>query len=371
MSRVRLALAGLALSASLAAWATPVPVSARAELASKLTDQEFWGLIDAFSEPNGFFRSDNLVSNEDTFQYVIPDLLKRTKPGGAYLGVGPDQNFTYIVSLKPRIAFITDIRRGNVQEHLMYKALIEQSADRADFLSRLFSRPRPAGLGAASTVDELFAAFAKAEPSEPFYQENRRSMIARLAGQRGTALSDDDTRSITYIYASFFASGPELSYSSTDYGRGGPRYPTYEDLQRADDGHGLHRGYLASEEHFRTLKALEESNLIVPLVGNFAGPKALRAVAAYLKDHGAVVMAFYASNVEQYLFQDGLWQNFARNLAVLPLDERSTLIRSCFNTCSSPSGSRAVSLLDSMTLLLMDAGAGRIQTYWDVLAHSR
>ena len=62
-----------------------------------------------------------------------------------YLGVGPEQNFTYIVALRPKLAFIVDIRRGNMNEHLLYKAFIELSADRADFLSRLFARPRPAG----------------------------------------------------------------------------------------------------------------------------------------------------------------------------------------------------------------------------------
>ena len=98
------------------------------------------------------FRSDNFVSNEITFQWVIPDLLRTTKPGGVYLGVGPDQNFTYIVALKPKIAFIFDIRRQNMLTHLMYKALIEQSTDRADFVSRLFARPRPTGLDTASSA---------------------------------------------------------------------------------------------------------------------------------------------------------------------------------------------------------------------------
>ena len=375
MNRRRLALAGLLVSACLAAWvASPAAVSARAGLPSRLTDQEFWGLIEDFSEPNGFFRSDNLVSNEDTFQFVIPELLKTTRPGGAYLGVGPDQNFTYIVALQPRIAFITDIRRGNLHEHLMYKALLEQSADRADFLSRLFSRKRPDGLSAASSVDQLFAAYARVEASEPLYQQNLKAMLAKLSAARGAPLSDDDVAGITYVYASFFSSGPSLSYNNSgngpaDYGRP-PLYPSYRDLQVANDNQGQQRAYLATEENFRVLKALEANNLIVPIVGNFAGPKALRAVGAYLRNHGATVTAFYASNVEQYLFQDGIWGDFSGNLASLPLDDTSTLIRSCFNNCSSPTGSRAVSLLDSMTGLLRDVRSGKIQTYWDVLAHS-
>ena len=99
-----------------------------------------------FSEPNGFFRSDNFLSNEVEYQWVIPTLTSTLGTGGVYLGVGPEQNFTYIVALRPKLAFIVDIRRGNLHEHLLYKAFIEMSADRAEFLSRLFARKQPADL---------------------------------------------------------------------------------------------------------------------------------------------------------------------------------------------------------------------------------
>src|SRR5262245_23213204 len=118
--------------------AAPVPM--------RLTDQQFWNLSRDSSEEDGYFRSDNLLSNETTFQYIIPDLLKTAKPGRVYLGVGPEQNFTYMTALKPSMAFIIDIRHGNLDVHLLYKALFEISADRADFVSRLFSRKRPSGL---------------------------------------------------------------------------------------------------------------------------------------------------------------------------------------------------------------------------------
>ena len=114
-------------------------------LPAQLSDEAFWKIVTDFSESGGFFRSDNFVSNETTFQYVIKD-LKKARADGVYLGVGPDQNFTYIVAMQPKMAIIFDIRRQNMLQHLMYKALIEMSTDRADFISRLFSRQRPAGL---------------------------------------------------------------------------------------------------------------------------------------------------------------------------------------------------------------------------------
>src|SRR5262245_54691038 len=142
---------------------TSSPLPAIDELPSQLTDEAFWNLVTEFSEPGGYFRSENFVSNETTFQYVLKD-LKKTKPGGVYLGVGPDQNFTYIVAMQPKMAIIFDIRRQNVMQHLMYKALIEMSADRAEFLSRLFSRKRPPNLSGKSSAEELFAAYDGVEP---------------------------------------------------------------------------------------------------------------------------------------------------------------------------------------------------------------
>src|ERR1700681_220485 len=98
-------------------------------LPSRITDETFWRIVTEFSEPDGHFLSDNFASNESAYQQVIPDLNKAVEPGGVYLGVGPEQNFTYLVALRPQVAFIVDIRRQNLLEHLLYKALIELSAD--------------------------------------------------------------------------------------------------------------------------------------------------------------------------------------------------------------------------------------------------
>src|SRR5262249_33564657 len=78
---------------------------------------------------------------------------------------------------------------------------------------------------------------------------------------------------------------------------------------------------------FAAVKALHKQNLIVPIVGDFAGPKALRAVGAFLSDRNAVVTAFYVSNVEDYLRRSGVWSNFCANAASLPLDRDSAFIR--------------------------------------------
>src|SRR5262245_23805736 len=112
----------LALTFVLVAFPTRLGARTAAEIPSRLTDQEFWRLVEESSEPDGVFRSDNLLSNEMVFAHMLPELMTHTKPGSVYMGVGPEQNFTYIAAMKAKIAFITDIRRENLHLLLMYKA---------------------------------------------------------------------------------------------------------------------------------------------------------------------------------------------------------------------------------------------------------
>jgi hypothetical protein len=306
-----------------------------ASLPDHLSDREYWNLVTEMSEPDGVFRSDNLLSNEIYLQTVIPDLVRNAKSGRVYLGVGPEQNFTYIAALKPRMVFIVDIRRGNLLLHLMYKALFELESDRVDFIFRLFSRKRPEGLSAKSSANDIFTALEKVEASELLFKENLKIIQEHLTKKRHLALSPEDLKGIEYVYGTFSWYGPGLSYWSTG-GRGAGRAPTYWDLMVADDGKGQLRSFLANEENFEVLRELHQKNLLVPVVGNFAGPKALRAVARYLKDHDAIVSAFYLSNVEQYLTREGTWYSFCANIATLPLDGTSTFIRSVRNNTYGP-----------------------------------
>ena len=314
-----------------AAAAASAPAPVRTTLPDRLADDEFWKLSGEFSEPNGSFRSDNLLSNEVWLQYVIPDLLNVAKAGRVYMGVGPEQNFTYITALKPAMAVIVDIRRGNLDLHLMYKALFEMSADRADFLSRLFARKRPEGLSASSGIRELFTAFESVAPDEQYGRDTFDAMIDHLKTKHGFPLGDEDVEGIKYVYGYFQQFGPDLTYwMSGGFGRGGGfrNSPTYADLMAGTDASGTLRSYLASPENFAFMKQLESRNMLLPVVGNFAGPKAIRAVGAWLKTHNAFVSAFYLSNVEQYLNMDGIWGDFCANAQQLPIDESSQFIRS-------------------------------------------
>jgi hypothetical protein len=327
--RTRLSAAfALSMAIVLASLASVGRVGAAAP--DRLSDQEFWKISTDASEPDGSFRSENLLSNELGMQWVIPQLLSTTKQGRAYMGVGPEQNFTYIAALKPSIAFIIDIRRGNLDLQLMYKALFELSADRADFYSRLFSKKRPDGLTATSKALDIITSFERVPTSEALYKDNIKAIEDLLTKKHGFALSAKDLEDLEWVYGQFYYYGPSIDYNSPGGGfggGGGNNSPTYADLAAATDSRGVERNFLATEDRYNVLKDLEARNLIVPVVGNFGGPKAIRAVGEYLKSKDLVVSAFYLSNVEQYLSQDGLWNNFCRSVATLPLDETSTFIR--------------------------------------------
>jgi hypothetical protein len=316
-------------SAGISAGRTAEQTAAATKLPATLTNGDYWSLVTQLSEPDGYFRSDNLVSNEIYFQTLIPELVAAVKPGRVYLGVGPEQNFTYITALKPQMVFIIDVRRGNMHTHLMYKALFELSKDRAEFVSRLFSKARPGGLTTRTPVGDLFSAFAAVETSEAAYKVNLKAIQDHLTKKRELPLSADDLKGIEYVYYHFYWYGPALTYSSSSGGGGGRgNFVNYQSLMVADDGAGVSRSYLATEEHFLYLKGLHEKNLFVPVVGNFGGQKAIRAVGTYLKERNAMVSAFYLSNVEQYLSQDGLWHRFCGNVAQLPIDDSSLFIYS-------------------------------------------
>jgi len=350
-------------------------------LPTKIDDEAYWKLIESSSEPGGEFQSENFLSNETGFEAVLPALMQSTKPGGVYMGVGPEQNFTYITGIRPKIAFIIDIRRQNMLEHMIYKAVFELSADRADFIARLFSMKRPAGLSEKSTVDELFNAFDGAQPVDnDAFQKNLQEIKDLLLKKHKFGLTTEDQEHIAHVYTVFRTYGPQLDYNSGSFrgrGRGGGM-PNYAELMTATDLRGEKRSYLATEDNYRFLREMETRNMVVPLTGDFGGTIAIRAVGQYLKDHTATVTAFYLSNVEQYLFQgngnqNGGWTNFYDNVATLPLDASSTFIRSAGGGVRGfgGGGMRAPNVLASMQETIAAVKAGKIQSYIDVFSLSR
>ena len=309
----------------------------------RLTDAEFWTLMTDASELGGSFHSSNFTSNEAYFPTVAATLAKSGPHGGAYLGVGPEQNFHYIAAIRPAIAVVFDIRRQAVMQHLLYKALFELSADRTEFIARLFSFKRPDGVDRKASIDDIWKAFGSAVAVDRARFVASTIEVEKLLGQtHGFKLSSEDLIALETVYEAFFTFGPAIDYS------GGVKGLTtgninFMKISTAVDGAGVARSFLATDEHFQFLKSMHARNLIVPIQADFGGPKAMRAVGDFLRARGLRVSAFYISNVEQYLFNprsptapngqetNGGWRAFYDNLATLPADKSSVLLRVPFS----------------------------------------
>ena len=290
-------------------------------LPASLSNTELWGLIETASEaPGTFTLSENFVSNEP---YFVENVRRLRPVGGVYIGVGPEQNFSYIARVRPAMAFIVDIRRENRSLHLLYKALFELASDRADFVSRLFSRPRPSELEAAAGVEEIFRQYGAVPPSLEQYDRTATLVREHLVKTRGLPLPPTDLDWIQRGLRAFYTEGPGIHFwGSRDVQA---LRPPYWKLMTAKDVTGQSRSFLASEDAFRFVKDLHTRNLIVPIVGDFAGPHALQRVGQYVRQHADAVHAFYGSNVGVYLTNEGT-RAFCRNLATLPAAPRAWFI---------------------------------------------
>ena len=293
-------------------------------LPSRYTDAEFWRILTDFSEPNGAFPYENFVSNEVSYQDILPDLSRIIKSGGAYLGVATEQNFSYIAAIRPKVAFILDIRRQNMIELLLYKALFEMSADRVEFVSRLFSRPKPVGLKSTTSAEEIFKAFEPISGNTNLHKQTLQAIKDRLVKQHQFKLVGDDEQKIEYVFNVFLRGGPRMDYA---YASSSPnnQVPSYYNLMVATDGRGKNWAYLETEDRYKYIRDMQLKNLIIPLVADFGGPKTIKTIGKYLRDHGSTVSVFYISNVEDYL--QALWPRYRSNLAALPTDESTLLIR--------------------------------------------
>lgn len=297
------------------------------------TPLPFARTIAHLSEPNGYFDTDNLISNESSYLQVLPELARRGVRGGAYIGVGPDQNFTYIAAIRPALAFIVDIRRDNELLHLLFKALFKQSRARVDYLALLTGRTPPADADAwrAASVDRIAAYVDQAKPMD---RAALRARIDRSLREIGIPLSDEDLKTIAGFHDQFIAAGLSLQFQSA----GRPpqwNYPTYRDMLVDTDPAGRHSNFLGSEEGFQFVKTLEGKDLVIPVVGDLAGPSALAAIGKLLDQRGEKLTAFYASNVEFYLYREGTFAKFVANLRQIPRAPNAVIIRSIFQRFSS------------------------------------
>ena len=376
MSRIsklsRISIFGLGLTLLLVFGATTTPWTREQPRAATDVDvsiEQFARYIDQWSEPEGYFDSDNFISNETSYLHVIDQLQKQVKPGGVYLGVGPDQNFSYIAHTRPMLAIVTDIRRQNMLEHLWYKALFAMASNRLEYLSLLVSREMPRPKQDAS-FEQILQAVRNSPANEKLFEKNLAAVKSLLVDKYKLKLSSADLTQIEYVYHTFWEQNLDLRFSSI--GRGNAmNYPTFAEMLLETDRQGRQQSFLSSEELFQRLKKFEAENRLIPIVGDFAGPHAFKTVGAFLKANGLRVSAFYTSNVEFYLFGSPSWTRFVANVRSLPIADDSIFIRSYFGNGRlhplNMRGHRSTSLVKPIVPFLADYDARRLEDYWDVV----
>jgi hypothetical protein len=325
----------------------------------------FAATVASLSERGGYFDTDNLISNERSYLQVVPDLKRRGVRGGAYIGVGPDQNFSYISEVRPSVAYIIDVRRDNMLLHLLFKALFEISPTRIDYLAHLLGRPLPPAIDGwkQAPIDRLVAYFEKT-PQNADVVAAQGKRIADALRRSGVPLSSGDLATINAFHGRFMEDGLGLRFNST----GRPPqiyYPTYRDLLLETDAAGARANYLASEEAYQFVKSLQLRDRIIPVVGDISGPSALQAIGREMASRNERLSAFYVSNVEFYLYGQGAYTRFVANLRSVPRAKTAVLIRSVFGRylAAARPGDASTSQLHELDDLIGGFDGGRYQSY--------
>jgi hypothetical protein len=294
-------------------------------LPTELADSTFWRIVNTFSEPELAFNR-FMVSNENQYPNLVRTVLQiLPQQTGAYIGVAPEQNYHYIAALRPQIAFILDIRREAVMQHMMFKAVFELSPTRADFISLLFSKPRPAGISDSLGAYQTWNAFWNVNTDTTRYRPNITRILDHLTRTRRFALTAQDSGLLQFVYNAFYMAGPVLMSNGNAGAADAPN--NFANITSAVDAGGVERSFLATNAAYQTVRAMHLKNLIIPIVGDFAGQHALRSIGRYLTEHGTPVTAFYVSNVEDYLGREGKMPAFGANVATLPTHRQSLLLR--------------------------------------------
>ena len=337
----------------------------------------FAALVERLSEPGGDFGGDNLISNEQSYLHVLPALERARVSGGAFIGVGPDQNFSYIAQIKPEIAYLVDLRRDNLVLHLLFKALFAEAPTRVGYLCLLMGRPAPEHpeRWADATIDAIVAYIEATRPLPEAELQQTQHRLEAVMQAFGVPLAPAELETIAKARMRFVQTGLALKFQAygqplRDY------YPTLRTLLLETDRAGHQLSFLASEPAFQFVRSLQARHLIVPVVGDVSGARAMRAIADDMTARGLRLSAFYISNVEYYLFPDKKFGPYADNLKWLPHDERSMIIRSVFPSGGSRTLPQAVpgyystSLVQPFEAMLADLDAGKYKTYRDLVQAS-
>ncbi len=214
---------------------------------------------------------------------------------------------------------------------------MEVSADRAEFLARLFSRKRPAGLDATTPRRQaVWGVCGRAGVQGPV-RRDAGSSSGPVCRKRARVRADRDatTPASTSSWAISSRQARSCSIRARRWdARGIRRLPS---CRWPRTPRGWRARYLATEEQLsrRARPAAQEPDRAAGRPTS-AGPRRFARSGRGSASAAPMSRRSTPRTWSSTSSRSGNGTTFAGNVAALPLDETSTLIRSCFNMCTSP-----------------------------------
>jgi hypothetical protein len=322
----------------------------------------------ALSQPGESFISDNVVSNETSL--LQPARALAALRGGAYIGVGPEQNYTYIALTRPDFAVLMDLRRDNALLHLLYKALFDAAGSRLELLCLLFGRPydRKLETEPSARADAVLTALEAVAPDRTWF-ERQHVLLKQRLDSYGLGLSSVDIEHVDHMHELFFRRQLEIHFELHE--NNGRTYPSLRTLLelRAPSGQGT---FVDSEQSFRFVKTMHRQHRILPVVGDVSAPQPLGAIADELARRALPLRTLYISNVEQYLIGTPKFAGWLDNLRGLSHDERSIIVRCYLDQGRAHprqrAGERTTSVAHRLEAFLETTKRRLPRSYYDVAA---
>jgi len=249
---------------------------AAADRLRPLDDRERALLASGEEDPPIEVETHYIQSNETRHDLYFPYI---EKIGGAYMGVGSDQNYTMAAKAGAELMFLMDIDTRVVDLHRMYAVFIPN----------------------AETPDELLRRWA---------EEHRLDSEAEL--ERGLAhLDEGERRRILRGYRN----GRETVYRHL-----------LRVIGRKRDG--APTSWLSDPTLYDHVRTLYSTGRVRVMVGNLAGSASVDTVGRAARSLDIPVRTVYFSNAEEYFKYR---KDFVRSIRSLAADERSMVLRTIYS----------------------------------------
>lgn len=223
-------------------------------------------------QPDEIIRNSHYWVSNEYSHFLFRDTIANV--GGAYMGVGTDQNYLLAGWARSELIIMLDFDGEIARAHDLYGIAFREATTPDEFLS-IWS-------------DDGEKRFADLVPTYYPDDAERQRLLLRAYEWGGTT-----------IYA-------RLRRIIRQYGENG--IPTF----------------MTSQEDYDYLRNLWLNNRVFAIRGDLTGSLAIQDAAHLLRRHNIPMRVLYTSNAEQYFT---FTAEFRRNMLVLPFDEQSWVVR--------------------------------------------